>query len=251
MSARYAVGDMHGHADELVALLAAEGLVDEAGAWSGGDAEVWMIGDLVDRGPDGIAVIDLVMRLQREAAAAGGTVGCILGNHEVQLLAADRFGDEDDVAGRSFMDGWRVNGGNEADLRGLRDEHRAWLAGLPPLALVGDTLLVHADSLFYAEAGADAEEVARAFGDVLASDDREAWDELLTQFARRDELGEAGARRLLNQFGGSRIVHGHTPIANVLGTDPQQVRGPLRRGSTINVDHGLYMGGRGFILRLE
>ena len=40
-------------------------------------------------------------------------------------------------------------------------------------------------------------------------------------------LDAAGVDALLERFGGTRIVHGHTPIASVRGVDPREVTGPL------------------------
>ena len=70
------VGDVHGHVEPVVDVLREAGLLDGRGGWSGADARLWFIGDLVDRGPDGIGVIELVMRLQRETetcVACSGT----------------------------------------------------------------------------------------------------------------------------------------------------------------------------------
>jgi len=64
MQPLFVVGDVHGHRDVLVRLLREVGLVDPAERWSGGDALLWLVGDLVDRGPDGIGTIDLVRRLE-------------------------------------------------------------------------------------------------------------------------------------------------------------------------------------------
>ena len=50
------------------------------------------MGDLVDHGPDGIGAVELVMRLQQQAARTGGRVQVLLGNHDMLLLAAHRFG---------------------------------------------------------------------------------------------------------------------------------------------------------------
>ena len=90
----YVVGDVHGHREELVDALRAEGLVDDEGAWSGGERHLWFLGDFVDRGPDGVGAIDLVMRLQEQAADAGGQVETLLGNHEILALGMYHFGDE-------------------------------------------------------------------------------------------------------------------------------------------------------------
>ncbi len=84
-----AIGDVHGSYEPLVELLRAAGLIDEALAWSGGKAHLVMLGDLVDRGPKEREVLDLVMRLEREAAKAGGQVHVLLGNHEVMSLVGD------------------------------------------------------------------------------------------------------------------------------------------------------------------
>jgi hypothetical protein len=84
-----AIGDVHGSHDELARLLRSVGLVDAALAWAGGEDHLVFCGDLIDRGPDDRRVLDLVMRLQDEAAAAGGRVHVLLGNHEVMNLSRD------------------------------------------------------------------------------------------------------------------------------------------------------------------
>ena len=47
------------------------------------------LGDLLDRGGDSRKVMDLLMRLQREASAAGGQMHVVLGNHEAMNLLGD------------------------------------------------------------------------------------------------------------------------------------------------------------------
>src|SRR5579871_6244279 len=87
----YVIGDIHGQLGKLIALLRGAGLATDRLSWAAGAATLWFMGDFFDRGPDGLGVLDLVMRLQREAAVAGGQVASLLGNHEVMLLAAQRF----------------------------------------------------------------------------------------------------------------------------------------------------------------
>ena len=70
----YIVGDIHGHLGKLIELLTASGLIDEQRRWIGGTANLWCMGDFFDRGPHGIGIVDLLMRLQGEAADAGGAV---------------------------------------------------------------------------------------------------------------------------------------------------------------------------------
>ena len=84
-----AIGDIHGAYDEFVALLRRAGLVDEALKWSGGRSTLVQTGDYTDRGADVRKVLDLLMRLEREAKAAGGQLVTLLGNHEVMNVIGD------------------------------------------------------------------------------------------------------------------------------------------------------------------
>jgi len=83
------VPDVHGAYAELVALLEATSLVDEDVGWTGGDSVLVSLGDLLDRGAESRNVMDLLMRLQREAPAHGGAVHVLLGNHEAMNLMGD------------------------------------------------------------------------------------------------------------------------------------------------------------------
>jgi hypothetical protein len=69
----YAIGDIHGCLDQLLELLHSTELTDDAGHWSARDAHLWFLGDFTDRGPDGMGVIDLVMRLEKEAIFEGAS----------------------------------------------------------------------------------------------------------------------------------------------------------------------------------
>jgi hypothetical protein len=246
------VGDVHGHRDVLVELLREAGLVDGATRWAGGDARVWLVGDLVDRGPDGIGAIELVRRLERESE---GALRCLLGNHEVQLVAVYRFGDEEtSIPGQTFRELWLFNGGVESDLRALTPDHVEWITGLPPLARDGRWLVVHADTSAYLELGTSLEEVGSATAAMLSHGSAASVDELLMIVSDRMRLTDpAAVDALLDAFGGERIVHGHTPIASVRGVDPREVRGPLVYGGgrVMNVDHCLFAGGPGFVTRLD
>ena len=84
-----AIGDVHGAYEQFLAILRAAGLIDRRDRWAGGRARLVQTGDVVDRGPDSRKVIDLLRRLEREAARAGGRVHALLGNHEFMRLVGD------------------------------------------------------------------------------------------------------------------------------------------------------------------
>ena len=71
--ATYAVGDIQGCYAEFAALL------DEVAFDERHDA-LWLLGDLINRGPDSLAVVERVMAL-------GDRVTTVLGNHDLHFLA--------------------------------------------------------------------------------------------------------------------------------------------------------------------
>jgi hypothetical protein len=212
---------VHGHREELVEALYESKLVDSAGDWCGGDATLWFLGDFVDRGPDGVGVIDLVMGLQAQAGRAGGAVHALLGNHEILLLGMHHFGDtevprqSDGFGPRSFARSWLINGGQPEDQDELTGEHVEWLSTRPLVAHAADHLLVHSDTLEYLEWGDHADE-------------------------------------LLNRLGGERIVHGHSVIADQLGIHPTEIEAPFlyAGGRALGIDGGLFAGGPCLVVRL-
>ena len=258
LSPTYVIGDIHGQLKKLVKLLKDAQLIDEHLAWQGANAVLWLIGDLVDRGPDSIAVLDLARRLQTEAASVGGQVACLLGNHELLMLAAYRFGRRSTGLSSNFISKWRQNGGQRKDLARLTREHLEWMAQLPAMALVGNRLLLHADAPFYLRYGHSIEEVNSTIGALLKKSDELAWEELLEDFARRGafavpQSGEDVARRFLAIYGGQQIVHGHTPISALVRLAPKNVALPLIYAAEqcVDIDGGMFLGGPGFIYQLS
>jgi predicted MPP superfamily phosphohydrolase len=84
-----ALSDIHGAYDALVTTLQEAGVIDDKLDWSGADTHLVITGDLLDRGPDSRQVVDLIMRLEKQAPQAGGRVHQLLGNHEVMNLNGD------------------------------------------------------------------------------------------------------------------------------------------------------------------
>ncbi len=83
------VGDVHGDLDRFVDVLTMAGIVDDKQQWSGGKAQLVQLGDVTDRGAKSPMVIDMLMRLDREARREKGRVWCLIGNHEAMRMQGD------------------------------------------------------------------------------------------------------------------------------------------------------------------
>ena len=121
--AHYAIGDIQGCHAEFCELLTLIGL-------SPADDCLWLTGDLVNRGPDSLAVL-------REVRALGGSAKTVLGNHDLHLLtvaAGHRDAHRDDTLAPILA----------APDRG---ELLDWLARQPLAIAEAGMLMVHAGVL--------------------------------------------------------------------------------------------------------
>ena len=84
-----AVGDLHGDFAVWRDIASAAGVMDSRGHWAGGRATLVQLGDMVDREPDSLKIVDDLMRLQKEAAKRGGRVIVLTGNHEAMNVTGD------------------------------------------------------------------------------------------------------------------------------------------------------------------
>lgn len=131
-----AVADVHGAGAALTSILQRAGIIDAQRRWVGGTAVLVQTGDVMDRGPDVRALLDFLVGLEREAAAAGGRIERLLGNHEVMNLVGHTrdatpeifaaWADRQSAARRerAFADAQRLGGGAL--------DRAAWLAAHPP-----------------------------------------------------------------------------------------------------------------------
>jgi hypothetical protein len=89
-----AVGDLLGDRGRSDRALALAGVLSPDGHWNAGSTVLVQLGDLIDPGPNTKAVVERWMTLADEAAAAGGTVTVLLGEHE----ALDLLGEWKEIA---------------------------------------------------------------------------------------------------------------------------------------------------------
>jgi serine/threonine protein phosphatase 1 len=149
----YAIGDVHGCADLLDALLAMIAQDDKDRPRK--PISLILLGDLVDRGPQSRAVVETVIAL----AGSGGDVRCLKGNHEEAFVLSAR-GDlralplfrrmEGEATLASYgLDPALFRVMTDAELADWMENHvpRAhidFLDALPDSIAIGDYLFVHA-----------------------------------------------------------------------------------------------------------
>ena len=168
-----AIADIHGAYDAMVATLQSSDILAEDLSWIGGKSHLVIVGDILDRGPKSRAAMDLLMRLEGEAEAAGGQVHVVIGNHESMLLTGDlryvsaaeyaAFADEEDAAERDrWFELYLKRAGGEADelqssfdkkfppgyfamRRAFRPEGRygEWLLNKNVIVVIDGTAFVH------------------------------------------------------------------------------------------------------------
>jgi hypothetical protein len=144
----YAVSDIHGGYGRLITLLSQNGIiarepaVPEAVEWAAGEAVLVVVGDLFNKGPQGLYVLSLVQALTLRAAEAGGSVIFLMGNHEAEFLANP----ENDKA--AAIDGVdqeiRTLGLTPAQVASEMDERGAWLRKQPFALRIGAWFFCHA-----------------------------------------------------------------------------------------------------------
>lgn len=122
------IGDVHGQLDALDRLLDRMGYTD--GRHPGGRSLVF-VGDLVDRGPHSVGVLERVMPW-----VEAGDAFCVLGNHELNLML-----DEERTE-----NGWWFGSADDdrTATEDLRRRARAFFASLPLVLERDDLRVVHA-----------------------------------------------------------------------------------------------------------
>ncbi len=97
-------------------------------------ATIVLGGDLIDRGPNDLGVLERVHDLLQDPESWGlESFTALLGNHEILLLnAIDGYGWQD----------WVFNGGDWENFERLKS-HADWIRKLPYYSVTGDTMFSH------------------------------------------------------------------------------------------------------------
>jgi hypothetical protein len=205
-----AVGDVHGDYDQFVKTLRAAQVVDEKNNWIAGKTHLVQIGDVLDRGPDSRKAMDLLMKLEGQAAEAGGAVHALIGNHEAMVL----------------LDDWRYLHPGEVQAFGGEGEYRKamsaqgqygrWIRTHNAAIKINDLVFVHA-GLTPALARMSLAQINKTIrqelqeGDttgIASSDTGPLWDRTLT-FGDEEEVASQ-LEAVLKRYDAKRMIVGHS-----------------------------------------
>ncbi len=151
-----AIGDLHGDLGGMRSALKAAGAIDDKDSWIGGELVIVQTGDVLDRGDDEQAMIDLILKLEADAKANGGAFLWLMGNHELMNAAGDfryvtpgAMGDFDDAPGLDTSAWARVPATKRGRISALGPGgvYAKKIAQHNVIAIVGDTVFSHAGVL--------------------------------------------------------------------------------------------------------
>ncbi|ANE44559.1 polynucleotide kinase-phosphatase [Deinococcus puniceus] len=212
------VGDVHGCLPELRDLLVKLGYVPDGESFTPPQGRTAIfVGDLVDRGPDSVGVLRLVMNMVKTGAAL-----CVPGNHDEKLKRA--------------LDGKAVRAlhGLDGTLAALEEAGEDFKREVKTfIERLVSHLVLDGGRVVVAHAGLPEQYQGRSsgrvrsfalYGDVDGS---------------KDELGLPVRRDWARSYkGAAQVIYGHTPVAR-----------PVWVNRTIDIDTGCAFGGRLTALR--
>jgi hypothetical protein len=224
----YAVSDPHGGYVALGELLQNNGLISgfvpdtskyDRIKWTGGTSVLVVAGDLIDKGPDSLGVIDLLRVIESKAGAGGGRAVSTMGNHEAEFLA-DPMNDKAMSTGEDktgINEGLRAEGIDPKDMaKGIDAKGRgAWLRDLPFAVRIKKWFFAHGGNT----EGRSVKELSKDLEDSVRSKGFAAKDVIgdksileAQEWYGNPRSGSTG-KRYAEALGVKHIVFGHDPSA--------------------------------------
>lgn len=211
----WTASDLHGQLASVDRLLERAGLTDGNDRWIAQPRTALVVtGDVVDRGPDALGLVRRLVSLRGQAAARGGLVVLLEGNHEIQVLgglegdpailrALMAFGGAATLLSVGLTpEEWADRPAETIAARvdELAPDFRPALWTFGPYAHWGDVLFVHAGPVPFRDlatfrAGAERLWIRERF------------------FAATEAFPDADAWSAYRAAGMRRVVFGHSPVA--------------------------------------
>ncbi len=204
-----AVGDVHGDFEQFVRTLRAAEVIDEKNDWIAGKTHLVQTGDVMDRGPDSRKVMDLLMKLEKQAPKVGGAVHALIGNHEAMVLLGSfgyvSTGEKEALGG---IEGFR-------EAMSPKGKYGRWICSHNTVIRINDIVFVHG-GLTPAFARKSLTEINMAVRKELKKGDMTGvLDSGGPLWSRAFALGDEDEvskqlKVVLKQYDANRMVVGHT-----------------------------------------
>jgi len=211
------ISDFDGHIQALTMLLQGEGIMDASFNWIYGANDLIITGDLFDRGFHITECMWLLYKLESEAAAQGGKIHMIIGNHEMFNLTDDwRYVE------RKYFNNAHLMGKRMIDLYDADTELGRWLRSKNILERIGDYAFTHgglspdvdALNLTYDQINNFGRaEMDGACGSVPCQTTTGSEGVYWYRGMAEEDLTQAQVDTILARFGVKRIIIGHTKDA--------------------------------------
>ncbi|MFO7575458.1 MAG: metallophosphoesterase [Bacteroidales bacterium] len=220
-----AISDVHGNYGTYLDHLLSNGIIDKNLNWKFGRGHLVFLGDALDRGDKVTEILWHLIKLEKQAAKAGGMVHFLLGNHELMVLAGDlryiheKYRTVETIAGMSY-----------ADLYSENSVLGKWLRSKPVMITINNILFVHAGvSPELVQKGIKIKQVNQIFSErivgkdldpsiedkelyLLSGNDSPVW---YRGYFADSTLNITRVDSILNFYGMEHIIVGHTPQKNM------------------------------------
>ncbi|KAA6323871.1 hypothetical protein EZS27_026736 [termite gut metagenome] len=231
----FVLSDPHANFNAFINILKAKNVIDSQLNWSYGANELFIAGDVFDRGDDAVTIFWLVYKLQQEARDAGGRVSFILGNHESMVLMNSL-----DYTNQKYKDFAKIyfNATTQYGTKFFNKDTELgrWLGTCNTIEIIGTDLFVHAGlgKAFYDKSleidrdvntimsegiflGSSGRNNLSTHSQFLFSSSSSAvggagpiWYRGMVGYSDHELLSEATLDLLLQRYGVKRIIVGHT-----------------------------------------
>jgi hypothetical protein len=220
------ITDIHGEYKTYLNLLKAMGIIDRSLNWKFGRGHLVVIGDTFDRGDMVTEVLWHLFGLEKQAAAAGGQVHVLLGNHEFMIFnknlnfISDKYRTVEAITNMHYY-----------DLYSTSSVLGKWLRSKPVIITINDIIFVHAGiSMEMVQRKLTINQINRRFANSIARNDAGLIynDEELAFLYRNKgpiwyrgyfnepDFYESRLDSILDFYKKEHIVIGHTPNEGII-----------------------------------
>jgi len=225
----FVVADTHGEYEILAGMLKKHGVVDQFLRWNYGNGNLVVLGDVFDRGAHQVEILWLLYELEDQARRAGGAVHLVLGNHELMVLGGDlRY-----LNAKYQATAAAFGVQSYSQLFSKDTVLGQWLRSKPALLRLNDLLYMHGGlsprlvdrNITQAQINASiraamnggpfANEVEQERAEFLMGMDGPLWYRGYFPENEGGAIPEAQVRRVLEHFGATRVIVGHTRVSRI------------------------------------